>query len=148
MKHPLPVFLPIRTIPCSQVSMRAQRYSHIVTFPWWRVDSLRTRVSASEAPCIDCLPVVVPTGMITASKCISNLLWSWYPISRGHHLQVYIETHPIMGFKSTWSRPPCAYLQTSWIWASKCISTLARFWPPNSLQACPIMASTRISMLA
>jgi hypothetical protein len=77
-------------------------------------------VSAPGARTIDCLPVLIKTGSITAYKCIPKLARSRYPSVYpnllDHSLHVYLSTRPIT--------------------ASMCMSKVARSGPaiafPNS----------------
>jgi hypothetical protein len=92
--------------------MRAQRYSHLVTFPWLRVNELMNRFSAPGAQSIDCLPVLVQTRSIMASK----LARSWPPSASPNLLDRGLQVH----------------LGTRSITAFKCTSTLARLRPPSS----------------
>jgi hypothetical protein len=134
-----------------------------------------TRVSAPGAPSIDCLPVLVKTRSITASKCISKLPQSRppsaYPNSLNRGLQVHLQTRSIAASqcisKVARSRPPSAspnsldlalqlHLQTRSIAASKCISKVARSQPSSvslilpdyGLQVRTITACKRILKLA
>ena len=80
----LPGCLPTRSTAISQVSLKAQRYSHLVTFTWWRVNQPMNRVSAPGAPSIDRLEVLIQSPLITTSKFCPNLL--------DHGLQVHLQT--------------------------------------------------------
>jgi len=67
----LPMCLPTWSTSISQLSMRAHRYSHFVTFSQLRVDYMINGVSAPGVPSIDRLQVLVQSPWIMASKCIS-----------------------------------------------------------------------------
>jgi len=112
--------------------MRAQRWSHSVTFRWLWVNKLMNWVSAPGAVYIYHLQVVVQSCAITASKCIYKLTWLRPPRSHHHDIEVYIS-------KLAWSRPP------SWspnllkhglqLYLPLCSSTpseFARSWPPSA----------------
>jgi len=77
---------------------------------WWNT------VSATNAPSINRLPVLIQSRSITASKCISILARSRPPSaspnSLNHRLQVYLQTRTIT--------------------ASICISEFSRSWPPSA----------------
>jgi hypothetical protein len=120
--------------------MRAQRSSHVVTFPQLQVNQLMKSVSPTSTPSIDCLPVLVQTCSITACKCISELTRSWSPNTPDHGLQVYVQPGLNTVFKLARWRPPSAspnlpacglqvYLQSRSITASNYISNLAWLQP-------------------
>jgi len=103
------------------------------------------RVSAAGAPSIDCLPVLVQTRSITASKLARSRPPSVSPNSLDYGLQVHIS-------KLARSCPPSVspnsldyslqvHLHTRLITASKCISKLGRLRPLSVLQTCSITAS-------
>jgi len=78
------------------------------------------------------LQVYLPTRMIMASKCIPKLA-RLRPLNRlDHRLQLYHQTCTIPASMFTQLWPPCAYLQTRSITASKCISIVARLWPSSA----------------
>jgi len=109
------------------------------------------RLPAPGTPYIDRLQVLVQSRSITASKCISNLTWSWPPSSHNHGLQVHIS-------KLAQSQPP-VHLQARSCTVSNCISKLAWLRPPSAspnsldqgvqvhLQTCSITSCTCISKL-
>jgi len=105
------------------------------------------RVSAPRAPSIDCLPVLIQTCSITASKCISKLARSQLPcaslnsLNRG--LQVHLRCHSITASnyitKLARSLPPNASpnsldhgLQVNLQIRSITVSKFTRSWPPSA----------------
>ena len=126
--------------------MRAQCKSHIVTFPWLRVDYLMNRVSAPGAPSIDRLQVLVQSRSITASKSISKLARSRPPSASPISLQYGLQARMIMASKCMSKLAPSlpqsaspssldhilqVYQLTCSITPSNCISKLARSQPPS-----------------
>jgi len=130
-----------------------QRWSHLVTFPQFRVNEPMNRVSAPGAPPtdrlqIDHLEVLLQSRSIIACyKCISRLAQSRPPSaspnSLDHGLPVHLQTRSITASKLARSRPPSAaltlldlglqvHLQTPSITASKCSSQFTRSRPPTA----------------
>jgi len=87
----LPACLPTRSTPTSWLSLKAQKYSHLITFAQLGIDSLMNRVSAPGTPSIDWLQdllksplqhglhVHLQTRKITSSEWISVFTQSWHP---------------------------------------------------------------------
>jgi len=71
----------------SQLSMRAQRWSHLITFPRLWVKYQMERVSAPSTPPIDYLQVLLQSCSIMASKCISKLARSQPPSAYPNSLE-------------------------------------------------------------
>jgi hypothetical protein len=116
-------------------------------------------VSVRNAPSIDCLPVLVQTSSIMASKCISKLARSRPPCESPNSLDYGLQVCMIMASKcispNSLDRGLQVHLQTHSIMASNCISKLAQSQPSNvslhspdyGLQVRMITASKCISKL-
>jgi len=142
---PLPSCLHIKLIAISQLSMRVQCASHLVTFPRLGVNYLTNWVSASGAPSIDCPQILLQSPTIRALKCITKLARS-QPKSASlrslhHGCRVNLNVHLITSSKlaRTWVPnsldyslqvrtiiPSQLHLHTGSIMASRFISKLAR----------------------
>ena len=90
------------------------------------------RVSVPGAPSIDCLHVLVHNHSIAASKCICRFIPLMPPKLLHRSLQIrtsmaakWISPHPLDHCHQV-------HLQTRSNTFSKCISKLARLWPPSA----------------
>jgi len=152
---PLPAWLPTLSTASSQLSMRAQRSSHLVTIPWLWLNCLMNTVSAPSAVSINLLQLLVRTRSITATKCISKCAQSPTPSGSPDSLDYSQQACTIMTFKcifpnsfdyilqvsaiipSMGTSPYSLnyrlqlHLQTHSITASKWISNLAQSWSPS-----------------
>jgi len=139
--------------------MRAQRYSHLVTFPRLRVNQLMNGVYAAGNLSINNLEVLIQSRsmmaskvrlqprLMTASKCISKLTRSQSRsaslFSLDQVLQVYLQTSSITACKcisklaslrtsSLHHHRLEVHFQTHSMAVSKCISNYACLPPPSA----------------
>ena len=122
--------LPTRSTTISHRSMWAPSWSHLITFPWLRVNYLMQRLSAPGARPVNCKPVLVQSCSIPFSRCISTLAQLQSPNWLDYSLQVPQQSSLITVSQLARSQAPSVSpnllnysLQASTIMACKCIYT-------------------------
>jgi len=124
--------------------MKAERYSHLVTFPQLPVNYLMDRVSSTRRTCNRPHPSAPPISTQTwPPKCIPKLTQSWQPsvfektVAHGLHglskciSELTRSQPPSVSLTSSLDRGLRVYLQVPLITPSKWISKLTQLKSPS-----------------